>query len=97
MSARDGLDALIDMLGGSGPRRFLIFSQNPDEVRPTGGFIGTYGVLTTRNGHMTLDDFDSTSSWYSTHPQAALQPAAGGAATAARLATPSANDRQRQR
>ncbi|MGO9872242.1 MAG: DUF4012 domain-containing protein [Acidimicrobiia bacterium] len=75
MSARDGLDALIDMLGGSGPRRFLIFSQNPDEVRPTGGFIGTYGVLSTSNGHVTLDDFDSTSSWYSTHPQAALQPA----------------------
>jgi hypothetical protein len=75
VSARDGLDALIDMLGGSGPQRFLIFSQNPDEVRPTGGFIGTYGVLTTHDGHVSLTQFDSTSSWYGTHPQAALQPA----------------------
>ena len=64
------------MLGGSGPRRFLLFSQNPDEVRPTGGYIGTYGVLSTRNGHVVLDKFDSTSSWYTTHPQAVLQPGA---------------------
>ena len=72
VSARDGLDALINMLGGSGPRRFLLLSQNPDEVRPTGGFIGTYGVMSTRNGHMVLDKFDSTSSWYTTHPDAVL-------------------------
>jgi len=75
VSARDGLDALIDVLGGSGPRRFLIFSQNPDEVRPTGGFIGTYGILTTHGGHVSLQQFDATSDWYVTHPQAVLQPA----------------------
>ena len=28
-------------------RRYLLMSQNPVEVRPTGGFIGTCGVLAT--------------------------------------------------
>ena len=72
VSARDGLNALIDMLGGGGPRRFLLLSQNPDEVRPTGGFIGTYGVLVTRNGHMVLDQYAATSDWYDAHPDAEL-------------------------
>ena len=40
------LAAMITFAGGNGPRRYLFLSQNPDEVRPTGGFIGTYGVLT---------------------------------------------------
>ena len=75
VSARDGLDALIDVLGGSGPRRFLLLSQNPDEVRPTGGFIGTYGLLSTRDGHPVLDNFSSTSSWYTSHPDAQLDAA----------------------
>jgi Protein of unknown function (DUF4012) len=86
VSARGGLDALIDMLGGSGPRRFLVFSQNPDEVRPTGGFIGTYGVLATRTGHMSLDRYASTNSWYASRPDAALPPAQ--AAQPLRLASP---------
>src|SRR5204862_4908425 len=73
VSARDGLDALIDMLGGSGPRRFLVFSQNPDEVRPTGGFIGTYGFLVTRNSHLVLERYASTSNWYLLRPQAEVQ------------------------
>ena len=72
VSARDGLDALIDMLGGSGPRRFLVFSQNPDEVRPTGGFIGTYGLLVTRNSHLVLERYDSIENWYTGRPQAEI-------------------------
>ena len=75
VSARDGLGALIDMLGGSGPRRFLIFSQNPDEVRPTGGFIGTYGVLVTRKGHLVLDRYAGIAEWYRPRRQAQLPPA----------------------
>jgi hypothetical protein len=86
VSARDGLNALIDMLGGGGPRRFLLLSQNPDEVRPTGGFIGTYGVLTTRNGHMVLDQYAATSDWYGPRPQAELPAAL--AALPLRLDTP---------
>jgi hypothetical protein len=35
------------VMGDDCPRRYLLMSQNPAEVRPTGGFIGTYGVLAT--------------------------------------------------
>lgn len=86
VSARGGLDALIDVLGGSGPRRFLLFSQNPDEVRPTGGFIGTYGVLATRDGHLVLDRYSGIAEWYRPRPQAELPPAQ--AALPLRLASP---------
>ncbi len=30
--------------------RFLVILQNNDELRPTGGFIGTYGILEINNG-----------------------------------------------
>lgn len=30
---------------------FLVLLQNNDELRPTGGFIGTYGLMTVKNGH----------------------------------------------
>ncbi len=29
---------------------FLVILQNNDELRPTGGFIGTYGLMTTKDG-----------------------------------------------
>jgi len=40
--------------------RFLLILQNNDELRPTGGFIGVYGILETRNGEiLTIDTDDS--------------------------------------
>lgn len=33
--------------------RFLIVLQNNDELRPTGGFIGTYGLMEIKNGEIT--------------------------------------------
>ncbi len=32
--------------------RFLIVLQNNDELRPTGGFIGTYGLMEIKNGQL---------------------------------------------
>ena len=32
--------------------RFLMIMQNNDELRPTGGFIGVYGVMTVHNGQI---------------------------------------------
>jgi hypothetical protein len=29
---------------------FLVMMQNQNELRPTGGFLGTYGILTTKDG-----------------------------------------------
>lgn len=38
------------MLGHPSARSYLFLLQNNTELRPTGGFIGTYGVLTVRDG-----------------------------------------------
>jgi hypothetical protein len=71
-SAESGLRALIAFGGGSGPRRWLILSQNPDEPRPTGGFIGTYGVLTADGSTMHLDRYEAIENWTQPRPQAAV-------------------------
>lgn len=69
-SADHGLSALMAFAGDSGPRRYLFLSQNPDEVRPTGGFIGTYGVLTAQGGVMKLERYDDIHAWALPRPQA---------------------------
>jgi hypothetical protein len=71
-AADEGLAALIDFAGGNGPRRYLVFSQNPDEPRPTGGFIGTYGVISAASGHVSLERYASIESWYPFHPDTAV-------------------------
>ncbi len=40
--------------------RFLIILQNNDELRPTGGFIGVYGILESRNGAILSIDTDDS-------------------------------------
>lgn len=54
------LDAYVDVserlpsiLGWDGPRRYLVLTQNPAELRPTGGFIGSYGIVTFDGGRVT--------------------------------------------
>jgi len=39
-----------DILGGNGPRKFLFLFQNNHEMRATGGFIGSYGLLDIYKG-----------------------------------------------
>ncbi len=41
-----------DILGGNGPRKYLFLFQNNQEMRATGGFIGSYGVLDIFNGRV---------------------------------------------
>jgi len=43
---------LNDILGGNGPRKYLFLFQNNQEMRATGGFIGTYGLLDIFEGHV---------------------------------------------
>ncbi len=45
------------ILGWDGPRRYLILTQNPAELRPTGGFIGSYGIVTFDRGRLTEHSF----------------------------------------
>jgi len=46
---------LEDFIGTRGTKKYLILFQNPSELRPTGGFPGTYGVVTFKDGK--LQDF----------------------------------------
>lgn len=46
----DALPQLPNLLGDQTPRRYLLLFQNPDEIRPTGGFIGSIGILDLNDG-----------------------------------------------
>lgn len=45
---------ITELLGGNGPRTYLIEQVNPAELRPGGGFIGTYSVLRADQGTLKL-------------------------------------------
>lgn len=79
-SAATGLDGLITFVGGDGDRRYLIFSQNTDEPRPTGGFIGTYGVLRATKDNVDLERYASIESWYRSRPNTFVPAAAAPSA-----------------
>jgi len=53
-------DLLTAVLGLSKEQNYLILSQNNDEIRPSGGYISTYGRLTIRNGRITDYSYSPT-------------------------------------
>ncbi len=50
------------MLGWDGPRRYLVLTQDPAELRPSGGLIGSYGIITFDHGRITERRFQGVSS-----------------------------------
>ena len=46
------LPALPDILGVTKPAHFLLFDIDSDEMRPTGGFMGNYALITVQNGKL---------------------------------------------
>ncbi|MGH8984179.1 MAG: DUF4012 domain-containing protein, partial [Acidimicrobiia bacterium] len=46
------------VLGAEGPRRYFLAVQNPAELRATGGFIGSWGILTAVDGTVDLEFID---------------------------------------
>jgi UDP-N-acetylmuramyl pentapeptide phosphotransferase/UDP-N-acetylglucosamine-1-phosphate transferase len=46
------------VLGAEGPRRYFLAVQNPAELRATGGFIGSWGILTAVDGKVDLEFMD---------------------------------------
>ncbi len=44
--------ALLKLLGDRYPHRYLILLQNNNEIRPTGGFIGSYAILDLNDGYI---------------------------------------------
>lgn len=45
-------DILVDILGGNGPRKYLFLFKNNHEMRATGGFVGSYGLIDIWNGEV---------------------------------------------
>lgn len=51
--------SLPNILGSAKPKKYLILFQNSNELRATGGFIGSYGLLTLDKGKikdLVIDD-----------------------------------------
>ncbi|MDD2758064.1 MAG: DUF4012 domain-containing protein [Patescibacteria group bacterium] len=49
--------AVEEIFGGKGLRRYLVVFQNPHEIRPTGGFLGSFALLDIKDGkivHMEI-------------------------------------------
>ncbi len=54
------LDAYVEasarlpaILGWDGPRRYLVLTQDPAELRPAGGYIGSFGIIAFDKGRIT--------------------------------------------
>ena len=62
----DGLDAAVtllpQMLGASGPQRYLLMSLNSAELRSSGGIPGALSVITANNGSLSIGENISASS-----------------------------------
>lgn len=48
----DAPELLTQALGLEETQRYLILAQNSDELRPSGGYVSTYGWMTVRNGRI---------------------------------------------
>jgi hypothetical protein len=45
-------DFLLKLVGGNGKKTYLVLLQNNSELRPTGGFPGTYALVTFEDGYL---------------------------------------------
>lgn len=54
-------DLLNNLLGRQEQKTYLVLSQNNDELRPTGGFISTFGVLVVKDGQIANYEYRPTS------------------------------------
>lgn len=52
------LETVIPLLGYPEPADYLVVLQNSDEIRATGGFLGTVGVLQVDGGDLKRFEFD---------------------------------------
>ena len=54
-------DRLPAIFGWNEPRRYLVLTQDPAELRPTGGFIGSYGIVVFDRGALADYGFHDVS------------------------------------
>lgn len=55
------LSNFLEILGHYQPKKYMFIFENPREIRPTGGFIGTYGLVSLKEGKIA--DFKVQSSY----------------------------------
>ena len=70
-AAWEGLLLWPDLLAPQGEHTYLLLAQNNQELRPTGGFISSIGVLTLQDGlptSFTLQDSYQVENWDAPHP-----------------------------
>jgi len=53
LGLEDFLDSFISFLNAPSEKHWLVLFQNPSEMRPAGGFIGSYGDLAVKNGALS--------------------------------------------
>ena len=54
------LMVLSDLAGYDSAKTYLVIMQNNHELRPSGGFIGVYGILKIRDGQIVSLDIDDS-------------------------------------
>lgn len=59
-AARRGMALLADLTSPRTDARLLVLSQDSLELRPTGGYIGSYGVLHFDHGKVSLDGYQDS-------------------------------------
>ncbi len=65
-------DLLTTALGLDEPQNYLVLSQNSDELRPSGGYISTFGWLRVRNARIIDYDYGPTTPTSPNPPPLAL-------------------------
>ncbi|MGN6722131.1 MAG: DUF4012 domain-containing protein [Marmoricola sp.] len=53
-AAANGFEVLPTVLGGHGPRTYLLLVQNPSEIRSSGGLPGTWALIHANNGRLRM-------------------------------------------
>jgi hypothetical protein len=64
--AQEGLQAALvapALLGAGGPVSYLVVAQDPADIRPTGGFLGSWGVLTVAHGQVSSLVYQGYPQW----------------------------------
>ena len=65
-----GLNLLADLTGPTSDVRLLFLAQDTLELRPTGGFIGSYGILHFYRGTVTLEKYQDAQELPAAEPAA---------------------------
>jgi hypothetical protein len=76
-SAEALLRALPSFAGADGARRYFVAAQSPAELRGTGGFIGSFAIMTATDGRLQLGPFREISILRNVPPGAARAPSEG--------------------